>query len=49
MKPSLNEKGNYFLSKYRGSLATTFDPPQSMRFKDLSGNHKIRLKIQNYS
>jgi hypothetical protein len=36
IKTSLNEKGNYFLSKYRGSMATTIDPPQSMRFKDFS-------------
>jgi len=28
-KPSLNEKGNYFVSKYRNSLATSIDPPSS--------------------
>uniref|UniRef100_A0A7S3J2Z4 Uncharacterized protein n=1 Tax=Euplotes harpa TaxID=151035 RepID=A0A7S3J2Z4_9SPIT len=33
-KASLTSRGNQFLSKYRSSGATTFNPPQSKRFKN---------------
>lgn len=32
---SINEKGNFMWSKYRGSAATLFNPKTSVRFKKL--------------
>ena len=33
-KPSLNEKGYYFVSKFKNSMASTISPSKSMRFLD---------------
>lgn len=38
-KSAINDKGNYFLSKFKNSLATSIDPPSSNRFKEFSGNN----------
>jgi hypothetical protein len=38
-KPALNEKGNYFLAKFKNSLATAIDPPSSVRFKEFNSNY----------
>ncbi len=35
-KPAINDKGNYFISKFKSSGATSIDPPTSTRFKDFS-------------
>ena len=40
-KPAINDKGNYFISKFRNSSATSIDPPSSARFKDLTS--KLRM------
>jgi len=31
---TINERGKYFLSKFRSSGATTFNPPRSKRFPE---------------
>lgn len=36
-KPALNDKGNYYVSKFKNSMATSIDPPSSTRFKQFSG------------
>ena len=41
-KSAVNDKGSYFVSKFKNSLATVIDPPTSNRFKDLC---KILIKI----
>lgn len=37
-KPALNDKGNYYVSKFKNSMATSIDPPSSTRFKEFSCN-----------
>ena len=40
-RPALNNKGAYFVSKFKNSMATTINPARSARFKDLQSK---RLK-----
>lgn len=40
-KPAINDKGNYFLSKFHSSMATTISPARSKRFFDPSATGKI--------
>lgn len=35
-KAAFNEKGSYFVSKFKNSLATIIDPQSSVRFRDFS-------------
>ena len=42
-KPTLNEKGSYFVSKFKNSLATVIDPATSLRFRDFSCTIKFIL------
>ena len=35
LKPALNEKGSYFVSRFEGSKATTINPSRSVRFLEL--------------
>lgn len=35
-KPAINDKGSYFMSKFRNSSATSIDPPSSVRFKEFT-------------
>ena len=37
-RPTLNDKGSYFVSKFKNSLATTIGPPRSKRFKEEYGS-----------
>lgn len=39
-KPALNERGNYFVSKFHNSMATTISPARSKRFSDQSNTLK---------
>jgi hypothetical protein len=41
---SVNEKGNYFVSKYKNSSATVINPARSVRFKEIPG---ISVSKQN--
>ena len=40
-KPSLNEKGYYFVSKFKNSMASTISPSKSMRFLDPQKTGKV--------
>ena len=40
-KPAINEKGSYFLSKFRNSPGITISPSKSSRFIDPSQNNKL--------
>ena len=40
-KPSINDKGNYFLSKFKNSMASTISPSKNARFMDPSRSGKI--------
>lgn len=37
-KAAINDKGSYFLSKFKNSMATSIDPPASGRFKEFTSN-----------
>lgn len=46
-KAALNEKGSYYLSKYKSSGATTIDPATSARFKEfMSKSNPLLLSHQ---
>lgn len=40
-QPAINPVGKYNLSQYNNSCATLFNPPRSMRFKELKGSYFI--------
>jgi hypothetical protein len=40
-KAAINDKGNYFLSKFKNSMASTMSPSKSKRFYDPSLTSKI--------